>query len=153
VHLQWLEYLTKPFSNIFNPITERIGNRIARRKPRVSIHPDPLLTIWCIANPGENEFMHLVLSGGFTHDDKDVTLIFTDTYAVGTKTKIKMADWLKIAPGQLLDTRIVTFVGPVIAEKGKPFETRVVLVDQHRRKYKSQKIIFQWAGPAATPTA
>jgi hypothetical protein len=147
VHLQWLENLTKPFANIFNPISERVGNRIARRKPHISIHPDPLLTNWTIANHGGTELMQLMIFGGFTHDDRDTTLIITDAYVAGTQSKVKTIDWLTLPPGKLLDSRIVTIVGPVVAEKGKPFETRVILVDQFRRKYKSQKLTLHWAGP------
>jgi len=41
-----VETLLKPFALIFNPIAERIGNRL-KRKPKLYIHIHPLTNVWC----------------------------------------------------------------------------------------------------------
>jgi hypothetical protein len=148
----WLGSLIKPLSNIFNPLTERIGQRIARRKPHLYVHPTRTQSIWCIATQGlpgstVNEMMQVVFWADMNHDDDKLGLIITDAYPVGTRSQIGMVGRIILPPHNISHQQIAAFVNPIKGKRGQPYETRFILVDQFRRKYKTQKITFRWTGP------
>lgn len=139
--------LSKPFELIITPIAERIGAWL-RRKPRLHIHFLPLNCYWNIATQGDTELMQIRLAADFAHDGLKESLIIADMYPKGTRSW-KAFDQFMIRPGDFSRKTCVLFVRPIIAEKGKDWTGRLVLVDQFKRKYKSDVFRYTWVGPAA----
>lgn len=155
MNLSWLSNLTKPFSSLLNPIAERIGDWLGRRKPHLYLHVQPATSMWSIAPQPQRdgsslELMHVVFCGGFNHDDRKQTLVITSAYPEGTEPKFRMIENLSIPPETIVNERVDALVLPVRAKKEKPWTGRFILVDQFQRKYKTKKITFQWAGPPTT---
>jgi len=156
--LSWLGNFTKPFSSLFNPPAERLGNWLGRRKPRLHVHPVLTQSIWCIASQGTpnnpvNEMMQVVFWADVNHDDDKQTLVITDAYPEGTRPQIGMLGHFLIPPHEMVHQQIVAFVQPIRGERGQPFETKFIFVDQFHRKYKTQKIVFKCVGQQPpTPT-
>jgi hypothetical protein len=147
VDLSWLGSLTKAFANLFNAVTERIGNWLGRRKPHLYVHPNPIHLLWCIAHNGSVEIMQVILKAEFTHDDPKNTLVIMDAYPIGSHSQFKTFEKVRIPPHTIVDQQIVSMVLPVKGEKGKPWEARIEFVDQFQRKYRSKKLTFRRAGP------
>jgi hypothetical protein len=91
---------------------------------------------------------HIILHASFAHDDPDATLEICDAYPHGTQNQFGLMGKFMIPPGRTVDLRILPMVLPVRAEEGEPYVTRMIFVDHFRRKYKSQKIVFEWVGLA-----
>lgn len=154
VELTWLSNLTKPFSSLLNPMAERIGNWIGRRKPRLYVHFNPSQMLWCIARQGQadgsfTEMMQAMFWADFNHDDPKETLVITDAYPDGTHPQLGMMVKFAIPPGEIVHEHVAAFVLPIKAEKGKAWRGRFVLLDQFQRKYKTKKVTFRWAGSPA----
>jgi hypothetical protein len=150
LNLTWLENLTKPFASLFNPIAERIGNRLGRRKPRLYVHVQAQTSLWCIAQQGTTELMQVMFSADLNHDDHKHGLAIIEAYLEGTRVEIGMMDKFVIPPNEIVTERIGAMVLPVKGEKGKPYTGRFILVDQFKRKHKTEKITFKSAGPSQT---
>jgi hypothetical protein len=155
--LGWLGNLTKPFGSLLNPLAERVGNWLGRRKPRLYVHPVPAQSIWCIARQAgasstPNEMMQITFWADLNHDDEKSALVITDAYPEGTKSQIGMVGRLTIPPHTIVHSQIAAFVQPIKGERGRAFETKFVLVDQFHLKHRTQKIVFRWVGPQQ-PTA
>jgi hypothetical protein len=146
VNLAWLENLTKPFSQLLNPLLERIGNRLGRRKPHLYVHVNVMQAIWCIAKNGDVEIMQAVFWAEFNHDDPKQTLVIMDAYPVGTRPQISATSKFSVGPGQIVTEQIGAYVLPIKGERGKPWSGRFILVDQFHRKHKTQKITLKWVG-------
>ena len=69
-----LEILLKPFTLIFNPVAERIGNRL-KRKPKLHIYVRPLTNFWCYAWEGQKPMMQAQFSADITNDGNEGVLI------------------------------------------------------------------------------
>lgn len=154
----WLGNLTKPFSNLLNPITERIGNALGRRKPRLFVHLNPTQSVWCVTGQAgkprlSDEMAQVMFWAGINHDDDKFTLIIMGAYPEGTKSQIVMAPPIAIPPGKVIETHVDAFVVPIKGQPGQPWETKFILVDQFQRKYKTQKITFRWAGAPEPPAS
>ena len=150
--LNWLSNLTKPFSSLLNPIAERIGNWIGRRKPRLYVHFNHNQILWDIAKQTQRdgkfiEMMQVIFWADFNHDDQRETLVITNAYPKGTKPQIGMIGNFAIPPRQIVRQQVAVFVLPIKGEKGRPWVGRFVLVDQFQRKYKTKKVAFRWMGP------
>ena len=150
--LNWLGIFTKPFSSLLNPLAERIGNWVGRRKPRLYIHFIPSQILWCVAWQGQKdgtsiEMMQAMFWADFNHDDQRETLVIMDAYPQGTQPQIGMIDKFKIPPRCTVYKQVAAIVLPIKGKKGKPWVGRFVLVDQFQRKYKTIKITFRWMGP------
>ena len=145
MNLLWLENLTKPFASLLNPVAERIGNWLGRRRPRLYVHFEPTQSLWCLSHNGDQELMQVMFSAGFNHDDPKQTLVIMDAYPSGTHVEIPGNDKFSVPPGQVVRERVYVFVSPVPA-KGKPWTGRFILVDQFHRRHKTQKVVLRWVG-------
>jgi hypothetical protein len=147
-----IETLLKPFTLIFNPVAERIGNRL-KRKPKLHIYVRPLTNFWCYAWDGSAKPM---MQARFTADitnDGDEGILILDGYIKGTKPKIPFPDRIEVPPTTTVTgENIAVFVTPVIGEGGKDFTGRVILIDQFKRKHPTDKITFTWVGSTDPPT-
>jgi hypothetical protein len=159
MNLSWLEHLTKPFSSLFDPIAERIGNWVARRKPKLYVHFNLGQTVWSIARQAEGdgsftEMMQIVSWADVNHDDPKETLVITDAHPPGTYSRLPAPGKFAVPPRTLVHQQISAFVLPVKGEKGTPWRGKLILVDQFFRKYKTRSVVFQWVGPVppASPT-
>jgi len=116
------------------------------------------MSVWCIALAGTEKWMQVGFSADFTHDDPEQTLILIDAFPEGTRTAHPFREHIEIAPSELVtpEYQVWMMVKPVVSEEGKNWTTRIVFVDQLKRRYKSQRVEFTWAGPrpqvAATAT-
>jgi hypothetical protein len=148
-----VETLLKPFALIFNPIAERIGNRL-RRKPKLYIHIHPLTNVWCYAwgGGGQNPMMQVRFDADITNDSHREGVIILDGYVKGTKSKIPFMSHIEVPPATTALRQIVgVFSAPVIGEGGKDFTGRIILVDQFKRKHPSDKTTFKWVGSTERP--
>src|SRR5438309_1268550 len=127
MNLPWLENLTKPFASLLNPVAERIGNWLGRRKPHLYVHFEPTQSLWCLARNGDQELMQAMFSADFNHDDTKQTLVIVDAYPHGTNVEIPGTNKFSVPPGQVVHQRVYVFISPV-PEKGKPWTGRFVLV-------------------------
>jgi hypothetical protein len=152
MNLEWLENLTKPIGSLLNPVAQRIGGKLGHRKPHLYVHFVLPQTVWCIARNGDQEAMQIVFWADFNHDDPQQTLIITDAYPKGTRSEIRTVINFPVPPGQMVREQVATFAVPIKGEKGKPWTGRIILLDQFKRKYKTDKIAFRWVG-AVTPPA
>jgi hypothetical protein len=147
----WLGNLTKPFANILNPVTERIGKWLGGRKPRLFVHFHPTQLIWSIGKEGMGddvlETMHIHAMADVNHDDDNQTLLIVNVYPEGTENRIPGMSQFKVAPKQILGLSLMSFAQPVLGTKGQPWIGRLILVDQFDRKYKTKKAAFRWTGP------
>jgi hypothetical protein len=152
-----LEILLKPFSLIFNPIAERIGNRL-KRKPKLHIYVRPLSMLWCYAWQGYGDnakrMMQVTFAADITNDSHDEGVLILDGYVKGTKPKLPFVSRIEIPPTTTVTTEnISVFVTPVIGEGGKDFTGKVILLDQFKRKHPTDKITFVWVGTIEPPKA
>lgn len=147
---EWLENLTKPLASLLNPIAERMGGTLGHRKPRLYVHFTPPQMLWCIAKNGEQEIMQTVCWADINHDDVQQTLIITDVYPQGSHSELRVANFV-VPPGQMVHEQVKSFSLPIKGEKGKPWTGRLILIDQFKRKHKTDKATFRWAGEAAAP--
>ena len=147
-----LETLIKPFTLIFNPVAERIGNRL-KRKPKLYFNIHPVGSIWCYAWNGAKPMMQVRFDADITNDgDEGVMLL--DGYVKGTKSKLPFMRKMKIPPRTLTtDEIIVVFVEPIVGEGGKDFTGKIVFVDQLKRKHYTDKTTFTWVGTTEPPGA
>jgi|ERR1700722_2328093 len=147
-----VETLLKPFALIFNPIAERIGNRLKRR-PKLYIHIHPLTNVWSYAwGGGENPMMQVRFDADITNDSDREGVLILDGYVKGTKSKIPFMSHIEIPPATTALRQIVgVFSAPVIGEGGKDFTGRIILVDQFKRKHPSDKTTFKWVGSTERP--
>lgn len=150
-----LETLLKPFALIFNPIAERIGNRL-RRKPKLHIYVRPLPgTIWCYAWEGYGDHAKPMMQVRFEADitnDGDEGILILDGYVKGTKPKMPFIKRIKIPPTTTVTDEIIcVFCTPVVGEGGKDFTGRVIFLDQFKRKHPTDKITFTWIGSTEPP--
>jgi hypothetical protein len=158
--LSWLGNLTKPFSSLLKPPAERIGKWLGRRKPRLFIHPNLGQSLWCITgqagtNDPTTELMQIVFWAEITHDDDKQTLVIMDAYPDGTHSQLNSMTQFRIPPSTLVHEQISAFVLPIKGERGRPYKSRFVLIDQFHRKYKTQELVFRWVGapPPATTSS
>ncbi len=141
--LSWLANLTKPISNILNPLTERIGKWI-ERKPKLYVHFHPMQLVWTVgkerqADGSEMEVMHAHVTADFNHDHDQRTLVIVDVYPEGTQNRIPGLSQFQIAPNSMMSNyHLTSFAVPVIGQKGEPWIGRLILVDQFQRKHKTK---------------
>jgi len=76
-------------------------------------------------------------------------VIITDVYPQGSPSEIRASTNFVVPPGAMVHEQLVSFSLPIKAEKGKPWIGRLILVDQFKRKHKTEKAKFQWAGGVA----
>lgn len=115
-------------------------------------HVAPASSFWCIgyagdAKDGANQFMQTVFQAEFTHDDDKQALVIMNAYPEGTETKFAALTPFNIPPRTLVSQQVSAFVQPISPRPGETFECRYILVDQFHRKYRTQRIVFKWAGP------
>ena len=96
--------------------------------------------------------MQVMFSADFNHDDHKHGLAMVEAYLEGTRLEISAMDKFVIPPNEIVSERIVVMVLPVKGEKGKPYTGRFILIDQFKRKHRTEKITFTWAGPSQTQT-
>ena len=106
---------------------------------------------WCIALQGSNEMMQVTFVADINHDDTKHALVIVDAYPQGTKAQLSMIDKFTLPPETIVTQRIAMFVSPVVAETGKAWTGRIILVDQFKRKYKTDRATFRWVGPPGVP--
>jgi hypothetical protein len=151
-----LETLLKPFALIFNPIAERIGNRL-KRKPKLHVYVRPLTNFWCYAWDGYGENQKPMMQARFTADitnDGDEGILILDGYIKGTKPKLPFPDRIEVPPTTTVTgENIAVFCTPVVGEGGKDFAARIILIDQFKRKHPTDKITFTWVGTTEPPKA
>ena len=149
-----LKTLLKSFALIFNPIAERIGNRL-KRKPRLHIYVRPLTNVWCYAWNGYGENQKPMMQARFTADitnDGYEGILILDGYIKGPKPKLPFPDRIEVPPTTTVAGKnIAVFCTPVVGEGGKDFVGRIILIDQFKRKHPSDKITFTWVGPTEPP--
>lgn len=152
MHWTWLSNLIKPFTNIFNPVTERIGKWLGRRKPKLYVHFHATQLLWSVGHElqpdgSKLEIMNIHLTADFTHDDDKQTLLIVDVHPEGAQSRVRLSE-LCIRSGELLShLQLVSFAVPVIGDKGKPWTGKLVLVDQFERQYKTKRATYRWTGP------
>jgi hypothetical protein len=145
-HLSWIQVL----SGFGKAAIDRAALWVGRRKPRAFVHVRPGTSVWCVAkqqNP-QVEYMQIVCTTNVTHDDPKLALVFLDAYPKGTTTQVPLFQAFAVAPKTIANEQIAAIVSPIVGKKGKPWTGKLVLVDQFKRKYKTDKITFQWTGPA-----
>jgi hypothetical protein len=76
-------------------------------------------------------------------------LIITDIYPQGSSSARMRTSNFVVPPGQMVHEQLASFSVPIKAEKGKPWVGRLILVDQFKRKHKTDKVTFQWVGGEA----
>jgi hypothetical protein len=138
--------LLKPFEIVTTPIAERVAGWL-KRKPRLYVHFHPLTAVWCLANQNKQPVMQVVFTADFTHDGNREALVIVNAYPKKSQSWYPFEKF-DICPGRLIENRTTVFAYPVVGEKGKDWNGRMVFVDQFGRKYTSQKNTFKWAGPA-----
>lgn len=155
------ETFTKPLAAVSNAITERLALRF-RRKPKLHVHFHATTGLWCLASQGGKKIMQVGFVADFTHDDPTQTIILVDAFPDGTRSELRLFDYITIPPEELVRLRhhLWRMVTPVVGEEGKNWKGRIVLVDQWKRKYKSKEFEFMWVGgkgtaapPASSPSS
>jgi len=94
--------------------------------------------------------MALQSTCAITHDDPEQTVIVMDAFPEGTKT-YKLSERIAIPPGEPVDHVISALVTPVVGTPGQTWTGRLVLVDQFRRRHKTEKIAFDFWDPLNPP--
>jgi hypothetical protein len=148
-----VETLLKPFTLIFNPIAERIGNRF-RRKPKLYIHIHPVTSIWSYAWGGANQspMMQVRFDADITNDSDHEAVLILDAYVEGTKSTLPFTSHIEIPSATTALRQVVgVFSAPVVGEGGKDFTGRIILVDQFKRKHPCDKTTFEWVGTTEPP--
>jgi hypothetical protein len=148
-----VETLLKPFTLIFNPIAERIGNRL-KRKPKLYVNIHPVTCIWSYAwqMPDPNPVMQVRFDADFTNDSDHDALLLLDAYVEGTHSKLPFMSVIKVLPTSTNLREIVSvFCTPVVGEGGKDFTGRIIFVDQLKRKHPSEMTTFKWVGTTEPP--
>lgn len=153
----WLGDLIRPFSSLLNPVAERMGSRLGRRRPRLYIHFNPTQMLWCIARQAQRdgtvvEMMQAMFWADFNHDDEKQTLVITEAYPQGTHPQFGIIEKFAIPPGRMVRQQVAAFVLPTKGKKERPWTGRFVVVDQFQRRYRTKKAAFRWVGPP-TPSA
>jgi hypothetical protein len=128
-HIGWL----KVFSGFWKAVFDRLSLWVSGRKPKLYVNFEPGVSVWCIATSGNIEYMQVVCRANITHDDPKMALVITDAYPAGTTTQVRAMSEFEIPPHSLVKEQIVSIAGPLIAEKGKPWTGKIVLVDQFLR--------------------
>lgn len=139
------EALKKPIELISTPIAEHIAAWL-KRKPQLHVHFRPYTCFWCIAKEGQIPVMQLVFSADFSHDEPKEHIVLVNAYVKGAETRYPF-DRVIIAPHVLaMDRHLATFVFPVVGKAGHDWRGRLILIDQHERKYNTKKVTFKWVG-------
>lgn len=134
-------------------LLERAGHLLKRRKPNLYVHISVESPLWCIAGEqgSKNEMMQIMFSADFNHDDPKQTLVIVNAYPKGKREqKVSFPNQFVIPPCQIVSEQVAAWVIPLLATPGNNWRGRFILVDQFKRKHKTEKIVFRWAGP---PTA
>lgn len=153
--LSWLSGLTKPFTNLLNPVTERVGAWLGKRKPRLHVHFHPMQLVCSVGKEMQNdgsqiEVMHIHAMVDLTHDDDRQAIIIVNVYPEGTKNRIPSLSQFRIAPRKMLShCQLLSLAVPVVGQKGKPWTGKLILVDQFERRYKTKDATYRWSGPVA----
>lgn len=126
---------------IATPVAERIAARL-KRKPRLYANFHPVGCLWGLGRQGDEPLMQVRFEVDLTHDDPEESLIIVDAHPEGTHLKIPFEKFV-IPPRQLVERTLAIFVQPVVGEKGKDWTGHIVLVDQFKRSYKTQKTTFR----------
>ena len=148
-----VETLLKPFSLIFNPIAERIGNKF-KRTAKLYINIRPATNVWCYAWNGNNPnpMMQVRFDADFTNESDREGIFILDVYVEGTKSRVPIIDHLKFPKTSTTFAQIIgLFCSPVVGEGGKDFTGRIIFVDQFKRKHRSDKTTFTWVGSTEPP--
>jgi hypothetical protein len=139
-----VETQLKPFSLVFNPIAERIGNRF-KRKPKLYVHIHPATCLWCYAwqMPNPNPTMQVGFDADFTNDSDHDALLLLDAYVEGTRSQLPFMSVIKVpSTSTNLRETVGVHCTPVVGEGGNDFTGRIIFVDQLKRKHKSDKTTF-----------
>jgi len=97
--------------------------------------------------------MQLVFWADINHADDKQTLLIMGAYPDGTQPQMNTTHF-KIPPSAVVYEQISAFVLPIKGERGQPWRSRFILIDQFHRKYRTQEIAFRWVGgPPPAPTA
>jgi hypothetical protein len=96
--------------------------------------------------------MQARFTADITNDSDDETVVILDGYIKGTKPQIPFRSQIEVPPTTTLTgEHIAVFGRPIVAEGGKNFTGRVILLDQFKRKHPTDEITFNWAGPTEPP--
>jgi hypothetical protein len=102
-------------------------------------------------NGASTELMQIVFWADVNHDDQRETLVIMSAYPEGSEPEIASTLQFSVLPGTIVHEQISAFIKPIKGEAGKTWRSKFVLVDQFRRKYKTQEIAFRFAGPVPPP--
>jgi len=148
-----VETIFKPFTLIFNPIAERIGNRL-KRKPKLYVHIIPMGSIWNYAWNGNipPPIMQVRFDAHLTNDSEREAILILDGYVEGTTSTLPFGSHIEVPPHTTVFRQlVVVFCMPVVGEGGRDFTGRIVFVDQLKRKHRSDVTTFKWAGTTEPP--
>ena len=90
--------------------------------------------------------MQLIFIADITNDHDEDTLAILDDYVPGAKPAIPFRDRVNIPTTTTQEEHVALFVTPVVREAKQDFTTRVILIDQFKRKHWTDKVTFRWAG-------
>jgi len=144
--------LLKTCSEFAADLLERLGHRLRRRKPRLYVHYAVAQSLWCIATQTERDgtktpIMQLIFSADFNHDDPKQDLVIVNAYPKGMRQqKVAAFEKFNVPPGRIVTKQVAVWVLPLLAEQGKDWKGRFILVDQFMRKHKTERVVFRWVG-------
>lgn len=96
----------------------------ARKKTLIHVEWRNDISLWCIANAGDEKWMQVMLHGFFTNSDPDVALIITSVYLEGTKPAMSLYEPLEFPPHHVSPGDVTAMVKPVLLEEGKTFAAK-----------------------------
>ena len=133
-----IDVFVKPLRVVSDAIAIRT-EVLLRRKPRVYVTFQPVTSYWCLAHEGDKRVMQVGFTADFAHDDPEQNVLVIEAYPKGTRTRYPLAEKLSIRPSELVTQRFNLMAVPVVGEEGKNWKGRVVLVDQWKRRYKTDE--------------
>ena len=113
--LEWLSNLTRPFSSLLNPLAERVGSWLGRRKPGLYIHFMLNQLVWCIAQEPQRtgpprELMQVAFWADLNHDDPKHAIIITAAFPKDTQPQHGLISNIVIPPNQMVHEQVVAIV-------------------------------------------
>jgi len=147
--------LSKPILSLADPVLARVGKWLGYQKPHLYVHFQLRQLVWCIATESQQngppkEYMQAVFWADLNHDS-DEPLVIMSAFPDGTTPQLATATRLVIPPRQIVHSQILAIALPIRGKKGVDWRGRFVLLDQFRRKYKTQRATFRWVGPSEPP--
>jgi hypothetical protein len=118
--------------------------KLLAKGPKLHIAWNAAQTFWGLGSAAGEPCIQI---GGWAHmsiSDTHEELIIVSAYVEGTASRMLIP--IRLRPGRILYSQLFTYITPVIATPGKPFRTRLIVIDHQNRKHVLEEHTFRFIG-------